>query len=123
MQQMSLASGCVHKGTIIHEFMHAVGFFHEQARADRDNYITILHENILPGLEDQFYKRPLTEIDHLGTLYDYSSVMHYPSTAFSRNGRPTIQTKQAGVTIGHRSGLSPTDAYKINTLYGCSTSE
>ncbi|VDM42401.1 unnamed protein product [Toxocara canis] len=70
----------------------------------------------------QFYKRPLTEIDHLGTQYDYSSVMHYPSTAFSRNGRPTIQPKQAGVTIGHRSGLSQTDAYKINALYGCSTS-
>lgn len=59
-------------------------------------------------------------IDHLDTSYDYGSVMHYASTAFSKNGKPTIEPKKKGVDIGQRTGFSETDIYKINKLYKCS---
>ena len=47
-QQVSLGNGCETKGVAIHEVMHALGFFPEQSRRDRDSYIRIMWNNI-PG--------------------------------------------------------------------------
>lgn len=48
--QISLAPGCgCKKGVVIHEFLHALGFLHEQSRPDRDDHVTIHFENIRRG--------------------------------------------------------------------------
>ncbi|EYC16562.1 hypothetical protein Y032_0033g2721 [Ancylostoma ceylanicum] len=74
-------------------------------------------------LSDQFDKYSLQMIDHLNTDYDYGSVMHYASTAFSKNGKPTIEPRKKGIEIGQRVGFSDIDLYKINKLYNCPQAE
>ena len=68
----------------MHELMHAAGFWHEQSRADRDDYITINWANIQTGMEFNFLKYDLRKIDHLGAKYDTCSVMHYGAYAFAK---------------------------------------
>jgi len=114
-----LARGCWRKGTIIHEIGHSIGLFHEQSRPDRDNFVTILLQNVRSSSRHNFNKLTTSRIDSRGTAYDYDSIMHYGSKYFSTNGQYTIQTKNSKDQrrIGNRSGFSETDIVQINKMY------
>ncbi|KAG8192041.1 hypothetical protein JTE90_025307 [Oedothorax gibbosus] len=120
-QELSLATDCDQMGIVIHEFMHALGFWHEQSRIDRDQYVRIRWENISPGTENNFQKYSAYIQQTLDEEYDYSSVLHYSGRAFSKNGRATVEPKQfmGNFVIGQRLGFSRTDIKKINKLYNC----
>jgi hypothetical protein len=104
------------KGSIIHEILHASGFYHEQSRGDRDEYVSIVWDEITPGYQSAFEKRDDRGQD-IGP-YDYGSIMHYGRLAFSRTGKPTIITKNANASIGQRDGMSPYDKAAVESLYG-----
>lgn len=87
-QELSLArNGCVGKGTVIHETVHAIGFTHMQNAFDRDNYIKVMWENMDPRDYGAFDKVNPNDWSHWGTTYDYVSIMHYEARTFSTNGK------------------------------------
>ena len=61
----------------------------------------------------------LDQSTDLNTQYDYSSIMHYNTRAFSKNGQPTMIPKQEGVSIGIQPRLTSTDIYEVRQFYGC----
>ncbi|TRY99643.1 hypothetical protein DNTS_000105, partial [Danionella cerebrum] len=117
-QTLSLQSPeCTGSGVTVHELIHAMGFVHEQSRADRDKYVSVMWSNIWKDKLRNFEK---FKTNNLGTPYDYSSIMHFGKYAFSEDGEPTIVPKRNwNVKIGQRSGPSHLDTTKINKLYDC----
>ncbi|MBD5787433.1 M12 family metallopeptidase [Cellulosimicrobium terreum] len=116
-QNITLGSGCT-VGNTIHEIGHAFGLWHEQSREDRDAFVQINWVNIESGKEHNFNQH-ISDGDDLGG-YDFGSIMHYPTTAFSKNGQPTIVpigTVPAGTVIGQRTALSAGDLAGLKLMY------
>ncbi|UJR12794.1 hypothetical protein I4U23_016967, partial [Adineta vaga] len=111
---------CLTKAIIMHELIHTLGFYHEQARPDRDNYVRVNFSNIRAGQEHNFEKYKNSYVDTLGTPYDYLSIMHYGKYDFSSNGFPTIESITPNVDIGENFNLSSIDIYEIRLFYNCS---
>ncbi|MBW3886973.1 peptidase M12, partial [Neisseria meningitidis] len=84
---------------------------------DRDNHIQVYWENIMDGMDYNFYK-----IDTLnqGTPYDYNSVMQYEKYAFSKNNLPTMMPiPNSNVSFGQATQMSKNDIDRLNRLYKC----
>ena len=119
-QGISVGIGCLTFRTVVHEIGHAIGFWHEQSRPDRDDYVDILYDNIVRGFESNFRKKHKSEIDSQGVGYDYNSIMHYNRNFFSSSyGLNTIQAKDPRIVIGLAVELSQYDILQTNRLYRC----
>lgn len=51
-QDVSIGAGCDTKAIVEHELLHALGFYHEQSRSDRDDYVKIWWDQIEEGEAD-----------------------------------------------------------------------
>ncbi|NXX87684.1 MEP1B protein, partial [Centropus bengalensis] len=124
LQQLSIGTNCDRIGTIQHEFLHALGFWHEQSRSDRDDYVSIIWDRIQSGKGHNFNKYDDKTSDSLNVPYDYTSVMHYSQNAFRNGTEPTIITNIPDFmdVIGQRMDFSDYDLQKLNQLYNCSSS-
>lgn len=106
-QDVSLDNGCQWGTTPLHEVMHALGFWHEQQRPDRDNHVTINqhHSSKFYSLQMELRRMALKSMsinlnlamddtsfnvnfgttiftwEPTGLAYDFDSIMHYSAYA------------------------------------------
>ena len=106
-------------GIIIHELLHIVGFNHEQSRSDRDKFVDIIFDNIVPG--NNYRVNFNKAVTNNMVVYDYNSVLHYPRLSW--NKKPYLQTivpkTMPKPKIGQRDRLSPHDIEEVRGLYTC----
>lgn len=116
-RNLNLASNCWHEPTVLHEIGHALGLMHEHQRPDRDSYITIDLSNTTPQNRYAF--------DRFATMnesesYDFLSIMHYGPTAFSFNGKRTINVNPRYSQYQNQIGIhriSDSDRRVISKMY------
>lgn len=101
-------------GSVIHEMGHTVGLYHEHARKDRDQYVSIQWGNIQDGQAYNFNK--YTSGTDIGP-FNINSVMMYWPNSYSKNGQPTIKRADGTNFTYNRTGFTTGDINTINAMY------
>lgn len=115
-QEIQVSPNCQVGGTV-HEILHAAGYFHEHSRSDRDDYVKVNIDNVVPELAHNFEKAPFGS--KMGA-YDYHSIMHYRPFDFSANGLPTVEIINPGANppnLGQATVLSEGDIAGVNRIH------
>ncbi|WP_196138613.1 pre-peptidase C-terminal domain-containing protein [Aliikangiella sp. G2MR2-5] len=103
---------------IVHELGHSLGMRHEHQRANRDDYVDIMIDNVLDNRTHNFTLKTTSDYGS----YDFLSVMHYPEKAFTKNGQITIQAKpeyeKYQKLMGQRKFFSGGEQLSVASHYG-----
>jgi len=127
-QSLNLGNNCYRTGTVEHEFLHALGVWHQQSRSDRHNYVEVIKDNIenYKKRKGNFESYAKVVFNYFDLPYDFNSVMHYGEAFFGKrnaNGQRlrTIETldKKKQSLIGQRSGVSDLDIKLVKLMYNC----
>mmetsp|Transcript_12008 Transcript_12008/g.26882 ORF Transcript_12008/g.26882 Transcript_12008/m.26882 type:complete len:464 (-) Transcript_12008:44-1435(-) len=129
-QSYNLAEACWTVGTALHELGHVLGLSHEHERANRDEFVEVMMQNIQPEMQRWFGVTSWRTASVTRELpYDLSSIMHYDSYAFALShdfrdpSKASIRVKNpdtwGNCRIGQRTQLSAGDILTVGALYGC----
>ena len=109
---------------MILKVMHALGWWHEQQRNDRDEHVKVW--------PDRCYWNPSTFDVNFGKLsssrwinqespYDTASIMHYNTNSCASSASEHVITKPDGspLILSKTGSLSKQDIWQINQIYNC----
>lgn len=116
-----LCNNNFYMGTAMHEVLHILGYYHEQCRSDRDEYVNIIWDNIPTNqLKNQYQKYNLREEGYDIGNFDFNSIMMYSSYILDNNGiTKTVMTKKNGDEFGNqRYYLTQGDQEALYFFYG-----
>uniref|UniRef100_A0A0K0EP91 Zinc metalloproteinase n=1 Tax=Strongyloides stercoralis TaxID=6248 RepID=A0A0K0EP91_STRER len=118
-QDVSIGRGCEWNGIVQHEVCHALGLFHEQSRPDRDDFLMINLNNVLPNQRHNYDKSSIASTETFGIPYDYGSHMQYDKKSFSFNNQLTMIPRNRDYlnTIGQFDKMQFNDIKLINSIY------
>ena len=114
---------------IVHELMHALGFYHEQARADRDTYVQINCNFVQGGCNGTIFNNnfKIALLSATYGNYDFDSLMHYAQCDFTTGVNCPADNTQTIIVlppnqnqqglIGQRTHLSVLDRATVSFLY------
>ena len=94
-QRLNLGSGCFHRYIVTHELVHSIGFWHEQSRSDRDDWVQINWNNIREGMWDT-YRSVLFSGCSKATEITFWVFPEQTSVTTLTNSRPTPLTPSGG---------------------------
>ncbi|XP_062556029.1 zinc metalloproteinase nas-14-like [Armigeres subalbatus] len=121
---------CMETGTVTHEFMHALGFYHEFTRPDRDDWVSIDSGALATQYQTEsfmnanFGKKSADQVELYGIEYSYGSVMHYSKWGGAVSySRPVMNNLKPWPynDFGNDTGLSLSDIKAVNYMYCNST--
>mmetsp|Transcript_11173 Transcript_11173/g.19581 ORF Transcript_11173/g.19581 Transcript_11173/m.19581 type:complete len:623 (+) Transcript_11173:128-1996(+) len=122
-QAVNLDTGCEAVGLVIHQLCHTLGLLHEMYRGDRDKFVHMQTQNLIP---EKFISGTFTSVrevadDSGNNGFDFLSIMMYSSDTFSKNGAMVVRPRDLRVKsfMGQRMGLSELDARALGELYEC----
>ena len=116
--------------------MHAMGFWHEHTRPDRDKHVKIIKKNIGTKARHNFYIQNINQANMVGE-YDLCSVMHYPTKyGTGAAGKKTMvpfrkkcsecygddcinNCYNCNIGLAQKKNLTDIDIKKINLYYNC----
>jgi len=124
-QKLSLTKNCKKYTIVLHEIMHTLGFWHEQSRPDRDDYVTVFYENIKPERRGAFKKFEPYDVNSFNSPFDKDSIMMYGSFTYAINKTkgPSMVDKKTGLPIVKTMDFDKEDIHQINAMYKCDVKE
>ena len=110
-QEITLGPRCYDKSTIIHELMHALGFYHEHSWRESRDYVTIRGYQ---GTDFDVHRKHHPVVRK--SPYDICSIMHYGKGHFND---PYDHDSKCPHDMGEAKTFSKSDLKRLLEMYKC----